>query len=993
MKYNIKSLLTGLVTLGFILSCAQAPQQIAKKNLAPDLVTKKTQDSTVHIVSQTEKPITLGSGFFVDKDKIATNIHVVAQPGPIFAELSNKKRKISIEGVAAFDVKNNLVILKLAGEGPPLPLGDSDTIQKGESVSVVDYVNGSPEAKRATIDSTLKSNQWFWMKAATFKENRGGPVLNKTGQVIGINVGYGDVSHNYVIPSNALKVLLAKTYPLEPLSEWQKRKHIRAEVNYSRGETKYFAKDYKNAIVEFDKAIELNPEHIRAFYKRGNSKFKLENYTGAIDNYTHAIKINPQHARAYYNRGHAKFKLENYISAIDDYTHAIKINPENARAYIYRGSTKFRLENYVGAIDDYTHAIKINPENAVTYSNRGGVKIRLGESKSEDGDAEKARQLYQEAIDDCTHAIKIDPKSVNAYINRSRALMQLADTKADQGNIAEAKQLYQEVIDDCTHAIKINSQSVDAYKNRGIAKAALGDVASEHGEEEKALSLYRSGITDYYKLADTNLSKLDSEEGRKSTVRVMSWTGTSSGFFCGSGFFVDNDKIVTNIHVVDMSGPVFVKLIDKETIWVVKGVTAFDAENDLAILKIEGEGPPLILGNSDVAEIGESVIAVGYPGKRYKVSTGTIHGTKDGGQFLLTTVDTASGSSGGPILNSKNEVIGIHVSSNNSTSSAIPSNILKPLLEQSEFVEPLPEWQKRAQILAYVYFSKGKKKTGAENYEAAIVDFNKAIQLNPEYARAYFESGFAKYKSGDHIGAIDDYTQAIKFNPQYALAYNNRGNRRRSLGTSKASQGDIAEAHEMYEAAIKDFTRAIQSYPKYALAYNNRGRTQREFGKSKADQGYVAEAQRLYKNAIEDHTHAININPEYTDAYFKRGIQRRHFGSLKADNGNIAEAQQLYKDAIDDYTQAIELSPKYAMAYNNRGWVKYLSGKSKADQGDAAEAQQLYQAAIEDYTQAIKINPKHVLAYTNRGNAKKALGQHEAAEKDFAKAKELESEK
>ncbi len=918
MKSSIKSLLILLVILGFILSCAQAPQQIAEKTLVP---TEKAEESTVLLVSRNGKSNTLGSGFFVDKDKIATNIHVVAQPGPVFAKLSNTEKILAVEGVAAYDVKNNLVILKLAGEGIPLPLGDSDTIQSGDSVFIVGYPYGKYNATTRSIDSIHKYNKWFWMKAFTAKGVSGGPALNAKGEVTGVYVGYGNDSHSYIVPSNILKALLTKSVLIKSLAEWQKQESIRSY--------------------------------------------------------------------AYLVQGYSKAKAGHYDEAISDLNRAIQLTPEFPAAYFKRALVHAERKDYEKAIVDYTKVIKLNPEDAIAYQKRGRVKRRLGSSKS---DIVKKLDLYAAAIDDYTHAIRLYPRYVVAYNNRGWVKYLLGKYAAD---VTNTLRLYEAAVDDYTQAIKIDPEYILAYKNRGRVQAAIGDIEAANGNPKVARILYKAGIADYYKSADVGLQKthVESTKGRKSTVRVMCWTGTSSGFFYGSGFFVDNDKIVTNIHVVDLSGPVFVKLVDKETIWAVEGVTAFDVENDLTVLKIEGEGPPLILGDSDVVEIGESVIAVGYPGKRYKVSTGTIHGTKNGGKLLLTTVDSSPGSSGGPILNSKNEVIGIHAMSDKFYSYEIPSNILKYLLEQSEFVEPLAEWQKRDQILAYVYFSKGNKKSDAEDYEAAIIDFNKALQFNPEYARAYFKRGFAKYKIRDHIGAIDDYTQAIKFNPQYTTAYNNRGNRRRILGTSKASQGYVAEADEMYEAAIEDFTRAIQSYPKYTLAYNNRGRVKYLLGKSKVDQGYVAEAQRLYKDAIEDYTRAININPEYTTAYFRRGIQRRHLGSLKADNGNIAEAQQLYQAAIDDYTQAIKLSPKYAMAYNNRGWVKYLIGKSKADQGDLVEAGKLYQEAIDDYTQAIKIDPQHVFAHYNRGNAKKALGQSDEAEKDFAKAKELESEK
>ena len=296
MRYSIKSFLSLLVTLGFLLSCAQTPQQIAEKTLA------LTKDSTVRLISQAGKPITLGSGFFMDKNKIATNIHVVAQPGPVFAKLSDEETILAVEGIAAYDVKNNLVILQLSGEGTPLPIGDSDAVQSGDSVSVVGYSDGKYKATAGTIDSIFKSDKWFWLKVATSNECSGGPVLNRKGEVIGITVSYGNQVDNYAIPSDALKALLAQTAPLEPLVEWQKRRHIRVQLYYSQGAEKYFAKNYKNAIVDFDKSIEINPEHFRAYYRRGTVKYYLNDFGGAIDDCTHAIKLNPKYVRAYKER-------------------------------------------------------------------------------------------------------------------------------------------------------------------------------------------------------------------------------------------------------------------------------------------------------------------------------------------------------------------------------------------------------------------------------------------------------------------------------------------------------------------------------------------------------------------------------------------------------------------------------------------------------------------------------------------------------------------
>jgi tetratricopeptide (TPR) repeat protein len=59
--------------------------------------------------------------------------------------------------------------------------------------------------------------------------------------------------------------------------------------------------------------------------------------------------------------------------------------------------------------------------------------------------------------------------------------------------------------------------------------------------------------------------------------------------------------------------------------------------------------------------------------------------------------------------------------------------------------------------------------------KAAIADYTKAIEFNPQFADAYFNRGLAKYSLGDKNGSIADWTKAIEVNPQYAEAYYNRG--------------------------------------------------------------------------------------------------------------------------------------------------------------------------------------------------------------------------
>ena len=81
-----------------------------------------------------------------------------------------------------------------------------------------------------------------------------------------------------------------------------------------------------------------------AYLKRGMSKDDLKDYKGAIEDYTKAIEINPNNADAYFNRGVSKSNSEDDKGAIEDYTKVIEINPNDTDAYYNRGVLKEGLK-------------------------------------------------------------------------------------------------------------------------------------------------------------------------------------------------------------------------------------------------------------------------------------------------------------------------------------------------------------------------------------------------------------------------------------------------------------------------------------------------------------------------------------------------------------------------------------------------------------------------------------------------------------------------
>ncbi len=151
--------------------------------------------------------------------------------------------------------------------------------------------------------------------------------------------------------------------------------------------------DYVEALVNLNRAIELDPAYASAYYLRGNIKDNFEDRHGAMKDYNLAIESNSKLADAFYARGNVKMKLQDYYGAVDDYTAAIAINENYVEAYFNRGKAKQFLQAYQDAINDCSKIIQINPKNADAYSMRGILRIEFGDAKNGCLDLSKAGEL------------------------------------------------------------------------------------------------------------------------------------------------------------------------------------------------------------------------------------------------------------------------------------------------------------------------------------------------------------------------------------------------------------------------------------------------------------------------------------------------------------------------------------------------------------------------------------------------------------------------
>ncbi len=211
--------------------------------------------------------------------------------------------------------------------------------------------------------------------------------------------------------------------------------------------------------------------------------------------------------------------------------------------------------------------------------------------------------------------------------------------------------------------------------------------------------------------AQVYAANVNSTVGITTSITTNYWGYQTTSAASGSGFIVTDDGyIITNFHVVEDSDSITVSLYNGDTYDA--ALIGYDENNDLAVLKIEAEQlAPVILGDSDNLNVGDSVVAIGNPlGElTFSLTSGSIS-AKDREvtmsnsltmNLLQTDCAINSGNSGGALFNLYGEVIGItnaKYSSSGSEASidnigfAIPINdvrsIVESIIEKGYFSKP-----------------------------------------------------------------------------------------------------------------------------------------------------------------------------------------------------------------------------------------------------------------------------------------------------------------
>lgn len=215
-----------------------------------------------------------------------------------------------------------------------------------------------------------------------------------------------------------------------------------ARMHWGLGSMHAAAKQYGDALLAFDRAIELNPNVSDFFYSRGSVYADLRMTEEALVDFNQAIQLDPNRATTYNDRGAIFRQLRRYAEALTDFDHAISLDGNYARSYYNRGLVNGLLGKYKESLIDLSGVISIDADFPLVYFSRGLTYGHLGRFDAALGDFDRALELnpnhadayasraniynklrrYEDALRDCEQAMALDPNGAAAYINAAVAL-------------------------------------------------------------------------------------------------------------------------------------------------------------------------------------------------------------------------------------------------------------------------------------------------------------------------------------------------------------------------------------------------------------------------------------------------------------------------------------------------------------------------------------------------------------------------------------------
>ncbi|MDP2999944.1 MAG: tetratricopeptide repeat protein [Bryobacterales bacterium] len=265
------------------------------------------------------------------------------------------------------------------------------------------------------------------------------------------------------------------------------------------------------------------------------------------------------------------------------------------------------------------------------------------------------------------------------------------------------------------------------------------------------------------------------------------------------------------------------------------------------------------------------------------------------------------------------------------------------LARKGQYEVAVTEWKKALELGpddASAHMNLGVALAGSGKLDEAIAQYRKALDLSPGNPESHLNFGIALAGKGDLNQAIAHYQKALEINPEYPEVHNN-------LGVALAAAGKLDDA-------IVHYQKALGVNPDYPEVHNN-------LGVALARTGKLEEAISHFRRALAANPNSAEVHGNLGRALAKAGqadVAITHFEKALALNPGSAEihntlgvmlvGKRRLDEAIAHFERALEVNPRYVEARQNLGdTLYYLRGKTPE--------------ALAQWREALRAAPNHVI--------------------------------
>lgn len=605
---------------------------------------------------------------------------------------------------------------------------------------------------------------------------------------------------------------------------------LNVEYFMNKGRTELFGDENTKAIQTFNILIRSRPDLSEPHLLRGLAKYNLGDYRGAEFDFTRAIMIDAYNPHAYHYRGVARSSLFDYYNALDDFKKSIARRPNNPYVYLSRGATRMQMKNFNEAIIDFDTVILYQPDLEVAYLNRA-----IAKSMSKD---------YEEAIKDCNSALKLNFLYMDAYARRG-------SIKSEMGNFEEA-------LKDFDQAIKIDDKEPRNYFLRGAARINSGDTTGALLDFDKVIQLDPLNDLTFYNRALIKLQRKEFQHALNDLNRVLEINPENVYTWYNRGYAkikLNNyrgaiDDYTRAIEIFpDFAAAYMSRSSAKQEM---KDHEGARKDYDMAIaiinaINTDDEYSRINRGFKADSVYLQKIIEFEADFNSNNVAGGRIQNRpvyiqlKPGftiQYYSLDSVIAEQRSSDYEYLPIKkfrfnNRSFAFNISPSRHVFSDENARYINDRIDSVMYFDPFN---------AENYFRSGTVNAMLLNYNEALIAFNRAIELNPNFTEAYFNRANIIFELAEHQFSMEESTPKITI----------------SKGITSTDAMNREQTLPDFKKVLDDYNRVIELDPSMSFAWYNRAN--------------IKNRMRDFEGALHDYSVAISLQRNFAEAFYNRAL-------------------------------------------------------------------------------------------------------------------------